>query len=47
MWPSYAQLVDRQRCGRDAIVWRRQKQELDCIEAERGWEIATMAIASG
>ena len=24
-----------------------EQQELDCIEAERGWEIATMAIASG
>lgn len=44
---SYPQLVDHQRCGRDAIVWRGQQQELDCIEAERGWEIAKMAIASG
>lgn len=44
---SYPQLVDHQRCGRDAIVWRGQQQELDCIEAERGWEIAKCAIASG
>lgn len=44
---SYPELVDHQRCGRDAIVWRNQQQELDYIEAERGWEIARCAIASG
>lgn len=44
---SYPYLVDHQRCGRDAIVWRGQQQELDYVEAERGWEIARMAIASG
>jgi cob(I)alamin adenosyltransferase len=44
---SYPPLVDHQRCGRDAIVWRGQQQELDSIEAERGWEIAKCAIASG
>jgi cob(I)alamin adenosyltransferase len=44
---SYPNLVDHQRCGRDAIVWRGQQQELDYIEAERGWEIAKAAIASG
>lgn len=44
---SYPNLVDHQRCGRDAIVWRGQQQEIDYVEAERGWEIAKMAIASG
>jgi cob(I)alamin adenosyltransferase len=44
---SYPSLVDHQRCGRDAIVWRGQQQELDYVEAERGWEIAKAAIASG
>lgn len=44
---SYPYLVDHQRCGRDAIVWRGQQQELDYVEAERGWEIARAAIASG
>ncbi|MGF1500045.1 MAG: cob(I)yrinic acid a,c-diamide adenosyltransferase, partial [Elainellaceae cyanobacterium] len=44
---SYPDLVDHQRCGRDAIVWRGQQQELDYVEAERGWEIARAAIASG
>jgi cob(I)alamin adenosyltransferase len=44
---SYPNLVDHQRCGRDAIVWRGQQQEIDYIEAERGWEIARAAIASG
>mgnify|MGYP002777089765 CR=1 FL=1 len=43
----YPSLVDHQRCGRDAIVWRGQQQELDYVEAERGWEIARAAIASG
>jgi len=43
----YPYLVDHQRCGRDAIVWRGQQQELDYVEAERGWEIARTAIASG
>lgn len=43
----YPSLVDHQRCGRDAIVWRGQQQELDYVEAERGWEIARSAIASG
>jgi cob(I)alamin adenosyltransferase len=28
-------------------VWRGQQQELDYVEAERGWEIARAAIASG
>jgi len=44
---SYPDLVDHQRCGRDAIVWRGQQQEIDYVEAERGWEIARTAIASG
>lgn len=44
---SYPNLVDHQRCGRDAIVWRGQQQEIDYVEAERGWEIACTAIASG
>ena len=43
----YPNLVDHQRCGRDAIVWRGQQQELDYLEAERGWEIARAALASG
>jgi cob(I)alamin adenosyltransferase len=44
---SYPQLVDHHRCGSDAIVWRGKQQEIDFIEAERGWEIASSAIASG
>ncbi|MEM7727306.1 MAG: cob(I)yrinic acid a,c-diamide adenosyltransferase [Cyanobacteria bacterium P01_A01_bin.45] len=44
---SYPDVVDHQRCGRDAIVWRNSRQELDYVEAERGWEIAKVAIASG
>jgi cob(I)alamin adenosyltransferase len=44
---SYPDLVDHQRCGRDAIVWRGQQQEIDYVEAERGWELARAAIASG
>ena len=44
---SFPNLVDHQRCGRDAIVWRGQQQEIDYVEAERGWEIARAAIASG
>jgi cob(I)alamin adenosyltransferase len=44
---SYPEVVDHQRCGRDAIVWRNSRQELDYVEAERGWEIAKCAIASG
>ncbi|MGB7086813.1 MAG: cob(I)yrinic acid a,c-diamide adenosyltransferase [Phormidesmis sp.] len=44
---SYPHLVDHQRCGRDAIVWRGQQQPIDYVEAERGWEIASSAIASG
>ena len=44
---SYPELVDHQRNGRDAIVWRGQQQEIDYVEAERGWEIAKVAIASG
>lgn len=47
MRQTYPNLVDHQRCGRDAIVWRGQQQELDYVEAERGWEIARAAIASG
>ncbi len=47
MQQSYPNLVDHQRCGRDAIVWRGQQQEIDYVEAERGWEIARAAIASG
>ena len=43
----YPNLVDHQRCGRDAIVWRGQQQDLDYVEAERGWELARAAIASG
>lgn len=44
---SYPHLVDHHRFGRDAIVWRGQQQDIDYIEAERGWEIAQAAIASG
>ncbi len=44
---SYPQLVDHHRCGSDAIVWRGKQQEIDFIEAERGWEIASSAISSG
>jgi cob(I)alamin adenosyltransferase len=44
---SYPNLVDHQRSGRDAIVWRGQQQSIDYIEAERAWEIARAAIASG
>jgi cob(I)yrinic acid a,c-diamide adenosyltransferase (EC 2.5.1.17) len=44
---SYPDLVDHQRCGRDAIVWRGRQQEIDYVEAERGWELARAAIASG
>lgn len=44
---SYPNLVDHQRCGGDAIVWRGKQQEIDYVEAERGWEIARSAIASG
>lgn len=43
----YPNLVDHQRCGSDAIVWRGQQKEIDYLEAERGWEIAKAAIASG
>lgn len=43
----YPHLVDHQRCGSDAIVWRGQQKEIDYVEAERGWEIARAAIASG
>jgi len=43
----YPDLVDHQRCGRDAIVWRGKQQEIDYVEAERGWELARAAIASG
>jgi cob(I)alamin adenosyltransferase len=44
---SYPQLVDHHRCGGDAIVWRGKQQDIDYIEAQRGWEIASSAIASG
>jgi cob(I)alamin adenosyltransferase len=44
---GFPHLIDHQRCGRDAIVWRGQQQELDYMEAQRGWEIAQAAIASG
>ncbi len=44
---GYPHVIDHQRCGRDAIVWRGQQQELDFIEAQRGWEIAQAALASG
>ncbi len=44
---SYPEVVDHQRCGRDAIVWRNSRSEMDYVEAERGWEIAKTAIASG
>lgn len=44
---SYPNLVDHQRSGRDAIVWRGQQQTIDYVEAERAWEIARTAIASG
>ena len=43
----YPHLVDHQRCGRDAIVWRGKQQEIDYVEAERGWELAKAAISSG
>lgn len=44
---SYPKLLDHVRCGRDAIVWRGKQQPEDYAEAERGWEIAKDAIASG
>lgn len=44
---SYPNLVDHLRCGRDAIVWRGQQQPIDYLEAERGWEMARTAVASG
>tara|TARA_Y100001968_G_C19444186_1_gene764308 strand:- start:2975 stop:4123 length:1149 start_codon:yes stop_codon:yes gene_type:complete len=44
---SYPHLVDHMRSGRDAIVWRGQQQQIDYVEAERAWEIARAAIASG
>ncbi len=44
---SYPDLVDHQRCGRDAIVWRGKQQEIDYVEAERGWELARAALGSG
>jgi cob(I)alamin adenosyltransferase len=44
---SYPNLVDHLRCGSDQIVWRGQQKEIDYVEAERGWEIARAAIASG
>lgn len=44
---SYPSLVDHQRCGRNAIVWWNDRQELDYVEAERGWELAQAAILSG
>lgn len=44
---GFPHLVDHQRCGRDAIVWRGQQQEIDYIEAQRGWEVAQSAIMSG
>jgi cob(I)alamin adenosyltransferase len=44
---SYPNLVDHQRSGRDAIVWRGQQQDIDYIEAERAWEIARTAMVSG
>ncbi len=44
---SYPSLVDHHRSGRDAIVWRGQQQEIDYVEAERAWELARTAIASG
>ena len=44
---SYPHLVDHLRSGRDAIVWRGQQLPIDYVEAERAWEIARAAIASG
>ncbi|HBL59048.1 MAG TPA: ATP--corrinoid adenosyltransferase [Cyanobacteria bacterium UBA8803] len=44
---SYPDLVDHHRCGRNAIVWRGQQEISDYVEAERGWEIARAALASG
>lgn len=44
---TYPNLVDHQRSGRDAIVWRGQQQEIDYVEAERTWELARVALASG
>ncbi len=44
---SYPSLVDHHRCGRNAIVWRGQQQAADYLEAERGWEIAKVALTSG
>ncbi len=44
---SYPHLVDHLRSGRDAIVWRGQQMPIDYVEAERAWEIARAAIASG
>jgi cob(I)alamin adenosyltransferase len=44
---SYPHLVDHLRSGRDAIVWRGHQLPIDYVEAERAWEIARAAIASG
>ncbi|MCT0198514.1 cob(I)yrinic acid a,c-diamide adenosyltransferase [Synechococcus sp. CS-1325] len=44
---SFPHLVDHLRSGRDAIVWRGQQLPIDYVEAERAWEIARAAIASG
>ena len=44
---SYPHLVDHLRSGRDAIVWRGLQEPIDYVEAERAWEIARAAIASG
>ena len=44
---SYPHLVDHLRSGRDAIVWRGQQLPIDYVEAERAWELASAAIASG
>ncbi len=44
---SYPHLVDHLRSGRDAIVWRGQQEQIDYVEAERAWEIASAAISSG
>jgi cob(I)alamin adenosyltransferase len=44
---SYPHLVDHLRSGRKEIVWRGQQQPIDYVEAERAWEIARAAIASG
>lgn len=39
--------IEHHRFGRDAIVWKGKEQEVDYIEAEKGWAIARKALSSG